>query len=77
MFSLNRQNTEVIKQPSCTCHCHWQFVSVTGQHVTVLSERGSDAAFAISDRAVHFSVYPVVGGRRMRIRHEAFGRLFL
>ena len=37
---------------------------------------GSEAAFAILARVVLFAAFCVVGGRRTRIRREAFGGIF-
>ena len=38
---------------------------------------GSEHAFAIFPRIVHFSAFHVAGGRRTRVSRETFGGFFL
>ena len=52
------------------------FGTVGEKRAALIRVSGSEAAFAILARVVLFAAFCVVGGRRTRVRREAFGRIF-
>ena len=52
------------------------FGTVGEKRAALIRVRGSEAAFAILARVVLFAAFCVVGGRRTRVRREAFGGIF-
>ena len=52
------------------------FGTVGEKRAALIRLSGSEAAFAILARVVLFTAFCVVGGRRTRVRREAFGGIF-